>query len=53
MEHIKNMSSKKYLRSLTVQELKDIMRSNDMKVTHNGSYYNKEQMVNKVSLFYK
>ena len=53
MEHMKNMSSKKYLRSLTTQELKDIMRSNHMKVTHNGSYYNKEQMVNKVYQFYK
>ena len=53
MEHIKNMSSKKYLRSLTIQELKDIMRSNHMKVTINGTYYNKEQMVNKVYQFYK
>lgn len=53
MEHMKNMSSKKYLRSLTTQELKDIMKSNHMKVTHNGSYYNKEQMVNKVYQFYK
>lgn len=53
MEHMKNMSNKKYLRSLTTQELKDIMRSNHMKVTHNGSYYNKEQMVNKVYQFYK
>lgn len=53
MEHMKNMSNKKYLRSLNTQELKDIMKSNHMKVTHNGSYYNKEQMVNKVYQFYK
>ena len=53
MEHMKNMSNKKYLRSLTTQELKDIMRSNHMKVTQNGTYYNKEQMVNKVYQFYK
>ena len=53
MDHVKNMSSKKYLRSLTVQELKDIMKSNQMNVTHNGAYYNKDQMVNKIYQFYK
>jgi hypothetical protein len=53
MEHMKNMSNKKYLRSLTNQELKDIMKSNHMKISHNGTSYNKEQMVNKVYQFYK
>ena len=42
-----------YLNNLTTQELKDIMKSNQMRVTNNGSYYNKKEMVGKIYNFYK
>ena len=53
MQHMKNMTNKKYLNNLTIQELKDIMKSNQMRVTNNGSYYNKKEMVGKIYNFYK
>ena len=53
MQHMKNMTNKKYLNNLTTQELKDIMKSNQMRVTNNGSYYNKKEMVGKIYNFYK
>ena len=53
MQHMKNMTNKKYLNNLTTQELKDIMKSNQMRVTNNGSYYNKKEMVSKIYNFYK
>jgi len=53
MQHMKNMTNKKYLSNLTTQELKDIMKSNQMRVTNNGSYYNKKEMVGKIYNFYK
>jgi len=53
MQHMKNMTNKKYLNTLTTQELKDIMKSNQMRVTNNGSYYNKKEMVSKIYNFYK
>ena len=42
-----------YLNNLTTHELKDIMKSNQMRVTNNGSYYNKKEMVGKIYNFYK
>ena len=53
MQHMKNMTSKKYLTTLTSQDLKDIMKNNQMKVTNNGSYYNKKEMISKIVKFYK
>ena len=53
MQHMKNMTSKKYLNNLTVQELKDIMKNNQLKVTNNGTYLSKKEMISKIYKHYK
>ena len=41
----KNLKNKKYLNSLNVNELRGIMKNNNMKVSNNGSYYRKNDMI--------
>jgi hypothetical protein len=48
VDNIKNMKNKNYLNKLTISELKNIMRNNDIKVTNNGSYLKKKDMVRNI-----
>jgi len=41
----KDLKNKKYLNSLNVNELRGIMKNNNMKVSNNGSYYRKNDMI--------
>ena len=45
IENAKYLKSKKYLNSLTVNELKQLMKKNNMRVSINGSYYRKNEMI--------
>ena len=53
MDHIRNMRSKKYLKSLNNGQLRDIMKTNNLKITNNGSYLGKDQMIKSIKKFYK
>ena len=53
MDHIRNMKSKKYLKSLHNNELREIMKKNNMKITNGGSYLSKDEMVKSIKKFYK
>jgi len=44
-----NFKNKKYLTSLNVSDLREIMRYNNMKLSKNGAYLNKKTMVNQIS----
>ena len=48
IDNAKNMKNRKYLNNLNVQELRDIMKSNNLKVSNNGSYLRKKIMVKKI-----
>jgi hypothetical protein len=45
IENAKYLKSKKYLNSLTVNELKQHMKKNNIKLSVNGSYYRKNEMI--------
>ena len=47
------LNNKKYLKSLNVLELRDIMRGNNMKISKNGTYLKKNIMVNQIQKKYK
>ena len=53
MDHIKNMKSSKYLKNLNVNELKDILKKNNQKITNNGSYLNKQELIKNIKKLYK
>jgi len=53
MSHFNNMTNKEYLNQLNYQDLRTIMKNNQMRLTNNGSYYNKKDMVNKIYNFYR
>ena len=53
MSHFNNMTNKEYLNQLNYQDLRTIMKNNQMRLTNNGNYYNKKEMVNKIYNFYK
>jgi hypothetical protein len=42
------MTNKNYLNNLTIRELKNIMRENNIKVTNNGSYLKKRIMIKNI-----
>ena len=48
VDNVKNMKNKNYLNKLSISELKNIMRNNDIKVTNNGSYLKKKDMVRNI-----
>ena len=43
------LNSKKYLKSLKVKDLREIMRENKIQLSKNGLYLNKNQMISKIS----
>jgi hypothetical protein len=43
------LNNKKYLSTLKVKDLRDIMRNNNMKLSKNGLYLNKNQMIKNIS----
>ena len=47
------MTNKEYLNQLNYQDLRIIMKNNQMRLTNNGNYYSKKEMVNKIYNFYK
>ncbi len=53
MDHIRNMRSKKYLKNLNNTQLRDILKTNNQKITTGGSYLTKEQMVKSIKKYYK
>ena len=53
MDHIKNMTSKKYLKNLKVEELKEILRKNNQKITEKGNYLSKINLIKKIIKMYK
>lgn len=53
MDHIKNMKSSKYLKNLNVNELKEILKKNNQKITNNGSYLNKQELIKNIKKLYK
>ena len=53
MDHIKNMKSSKYLKNLNVNELKDILKNNNQKITNNGSYLTKQELIKNIKKLYK
>ena len=53
MDHIKNMTSKKYLKNLKVDELKEILRKNNQKITEKGNYLSKQNLIKRVIKMYK
>jgi len=48
VDNKKNMTNKNYLNNLTIRELKNIMRENNIKVTNNGSYLKKRIMIKNI-----
>ena len=53
MDHIRNMKSKKYLKGLHTNDLRDILRKNNLKITSGGNYLNKSEMIKSIKNFYK
>ena len=53
MDHIRNMKSKKYLRGLHTNDLRDILRKNNLKITSGGNYLNKNEMIKSIKNYYK
>ncbi len=53
MDHIRNMKSKKYLKGLHTNELRDILRNNNLKITSGGNYLNKNEMIKSIKNYYK
>ena len=53
MQHIRNMKSKKYLKTLSNTDLRDILRKNNQKVTKNSNYLSKKDMIKSITQFYK
>ena len=53
MDHIKNMKSSKYLKNLNVNDLKDILKKNNQKITNNGSYLTKQELIKNIKKLYK
>ena len=53
LTHINNMTNKEYLNQLNYQDLRIIMKNNHMRLTNNGNYFSKKEMVNKIYNFYK
>ena len=49
----KNLSDKKFLSNLNVNELRDIMRTNNMKLSKNGNYLKKIEMIKNIKNIYK
>ena len=53
LQHIKNMRSKKYLRSLHNDELRNVLKNNNLPISGHNNYLNKEEMVKSIIKFYK
>ena len=53
MQHIRNMKSKKYLKTLGNNDLRDILKKNNQKVTKNSNYLSKKDMIKSITQFYK
>jgi len=53
LQHIKNMRSKKYLRSLQNDELRNVLKNNNLPISGHNNYLNKEEMVKSIIKFYK
>ena len=53
MQHIRNMKSKKYLKTLGNTDLRDILKKNNQKVTKNSNYLSKKDMIKSITQFYK
>ena len=52
MQHIKNMRSKKYLNSLVKDELLQIAKNNQLKVSKKNNYLSKVELVKSIKKFY-
>ena len=53
LQHIKNMRSKKYLRSLHNDELRNVLKNNNLPISGHNNYLNKDEMVKSIIKFYK
>ena len=53
MEHIRNMKSKKFLKTLANTELREILRKNNQKISKNNNYLSKKDMIKSITQFYK
>lgn len=47
------LNNKKYLNTLNVNKLRDIMRNNELKLSKNGSYLKKNEMIKQIQKKYK
>ena len=47
------LNSSKYLKTLNVKDLRDIMRDNNMKLSKNGLYLKKKEMISKITKNFK
>jgi hypothetical protein len=53
LDNFKNLQNKKYLNNLNVNELRNIMKNNNMKVSQNGSYLKKNIMIKNIQKEFK
>ena len=49
----KQLSDKKFLTSLNVNDLRDIMRKHNMKLSKNGNYLKKNEMIKNIKKNFK
>jgi hypothetical protein len=47
---IKQRGGMKYLKTLKVKELREVLKQNRIKITHKGKYLNKKQMIHKLKM---
>ena len=47
---IKQEGGMKYLKTLKVKELREVLKQNRIKITHKGKYLNKKQMIHKLKM---
>ena len=53
MDYVKNMKSKKYLKTLNNLDLRDILRKNNQVISKNNNYLSKKDMIKSITQFYK
>ena len=53
MDYVKNMKSKKYLKTLNNLDLRDILRKNNQVISKNNNYLSKKDMITSITQFYK
>ena len=53
MDYVKNMKSKKYLKTLNNVDLREILRKNNQVISKNNNYLSKKDMITSITQFYK